>query len=254
MCPVGEENIDEADPGGPDRIAGAAGLVVRDRRFIVTDVAETRAHARLRRSLRGRISSCCWPTTSGAATSASRQRHQDPEPRLPRSERGRLEQFYVQPVCTPTRAALLTGRYPMRHGLQVGVVRPWSDHGLPLEERTMAERAARSRLCDGHCRQMAPRPREARLSADPSRVRPTVRPLQRRHRLLHPHTRRRLRLAQRRQGEPRRGLRHRSARESGGRVHQRARQVPAHVPLCALQRPAHPGAGARGLPCEVRSY
>src|SRR5262245_1622289 len=37
----------------------------------------------------------------------------------------RLEAFYVQPVCSPTRAALMTGRYPMRHGLQVGVVRPW---------------------------------------------------------------------------------------------------------------------------------
>lgn len=54
------------------------------------------------------------------------------------AERGvRLESFYVQPICTPTRAALLTGRYPMRLGLQVGVVRPWSTHGLPLDERTM---------------------------------------------------------------------------------------------------------------------
>jgi len=51
----------------------------------------------------------------------------------------RLEAFYVQPVCSPTRAALLTGRYPMRHGLQVGVVRPWAQYGLPLEERTLSQ-------------------------------------------------------------------------------------------------------------------
>src|SRR6476660_6293792 len=51
----------------------------------------------------------------------------------------RLEAFYVQPVCSPTRAAFMTGRYPMRHGLQVGVVRPWAQYGLPLEERTLAQ-------------------------------------------------------------------------------------------------------------------
>lgn len=49
----------------------------------------------------------------------------------------RLEHFYVQPLCSPTRAALMTGRYPMRHGLQVGVVRPWARYGLPLAERTL---------------------------------------------------------------------------------------------------------------------
>jgi arylsulfatase A-like enzyme len=27
----------------------------------------------------------------------------------------------------------------MRHGLQVGVVRPWAQYGLPLEERTLAQ-------------------------------------------------------------------------------------------------------------------
>lgn len=51
----------------------------------------------------------------------------------------KLDACYVLPVCSPTRAALLTGRYPLRHGLQVGVVRPWAQYGLPLEERTLAE-------------------------------------------------------------------------------------------------------------------
>lgn len=51
----------------------------------------------------------------------------------------RLDQFYVQPVCSPTRSSLMTGRYPMRYGLQVGVVRPWAQHGLPLGERTLAQ-------------------------------------------------------------------------------------------------------------------
>jgi arylsulfatase A-like enzyme len=51
----------------------------------------------------------------------------------------KLDAFYVQPVCSPTRAALMTGRYPMRHGLQVGVVRPWAQYGLPLDERTLAQ-------------------------------------------------------------------------------------------------------------------
>jgi len=33
----------------------------------------------------------------------------------------------------------MTGRYPIREGLQVGVIRPWADYGLPLQERTIAQ-------------------------------------------------------------------------------------------------------------------
>lgn len=51
----------------------------------------------------------------------------------------KLEDFYVLPVCTPTRAAFLTGRYPIRYGLQMNVLRPNSQYGLPLEERTVAQ-------------------------------------------------------------------------------------------------------------------
>lgn len=55
------------------------------------------------------------------------------------SEGAKLENFYVQPVCSPTRSSLMTGRYPMRYGMQVGVIRPWSTYGMSLEERTLAD-------------------------------------------------------------------------------------------------------------------
>jgi arylsulfatase A-like enzyme len=46
----------------------------------------------------------------------------------------RLEQFYAQPMCTPTRAALMTGRYPFRYGLQTAVIPSVSTYGLATEE------------------------------------------------------------------------------------------------------------------------
>jgi arylsulfatase A-like enzyme len=46
----------------------------------------------------------------------------------------RLEQFYAQPMCTPTRAALLTGRYPNRYGLQTIVIPSVSTYGLSTDE------------------------------------------------------------------------------------------------------------------------
>ena len=46
----------------------------------------------------------------------------------------RLEGFYAQPFCTPTRAALMTGRYPFRYGLQTAVIPSAHTYGLALDE------------------------------------------------------------------------------------------------------------------------
>ncbi|MGJ0620477.1 MAG: arylsulfatase B [Methylocystis sp.] len=51
----------------------------------------------------------------------------------------RLEGFYGQQVCTPARAALMTGRYPMRYGLQTLVIFPSHTYGLPTDERTLPQ-------------------------------------------------------------------------------------------------------------------
>ncbi|HSI14191.1 MAG TPA: arylsulfatase [Chthoniobacter sp.] len=50
-----------------------------------------------------------------------------------------LEQFYVQPMCTPTRAALMTGRYPFRYGLQTAVIPSVSGYGLDTSEWLMPQ-------------------------------------------------------------------------------------------------------------------
>ena len=49
-----------------------------------------------------------------------------------------LEHHYVQPVCSPTRSTLLTGRYPTRTGVY-SIVSPHAAWGLPLAERTHAD-------------------------------------------------------------------------------------------------------------------
>ena len=51
----------------------------------------------------------------------------------------KFTQFYVQPMCTPTRAALMTGRYPFRYGLQTIVIPGPAGYGLDTTEWLMPQ-------------------------------------------------------------------------------------------------------------------
>lgn len=55
-----------------------------------------------------------------------------------------LVRFYVTPICSPTRAGALTGRYPWRFGIWGGVCSPMARHGLPPAETTVPEILARA--------------------------------------------------------------------------------------------------------------
>lgn len=63
-----------------------------------------------------------------------------PTPRIDQftAEGLRLTQFLVEPSCTPSRAALMTGRYSIRSGLSLVAVKG-SPFSLPANEITMAE-------------------------------------------------------------------------------------------------------------------
>ena len=45
-----------------------------------------------------------------------------------------LTQFYAQPMCSQTRAAMLTGRYPLRTGMQTAVIPSGGLYGVPMDE------------------------------------------------------------------------------------------------------------------------
>ena len=50
-----------------------------------------------------------------------------------------LDRFYAAPICSPTRAALMTGRDPLKLGLAYSVIFPWSNFGVSPEEHFISE-------------------------------------------------------------------------------------------------------------------
>jgi arylsulfatase A-like enzyme len=50
-----------------------------------------------------------------------------------------MDNFYAQEVCSPSRASLLTGRYPLSIGMQYGMVSAIAEWGMPLGETTLPE-------------------------------------------------------------------------------------------------------------------
>ncbi|CAN0381301.1 unnamed protein product [Pylaiella littoralis] len=51
----------------------------------------------------------------------------------------KLSNYYSQPICTPARGSFMTGRYPVRLGMQYAIIFAGAPWGLPSEEKLLPE-------------------------------------------------------------------------------------------------------------------
>ncbi|XP_038133704.1 arylsulfatase J [Cyprinodon tularosa] len=52
----------------------------------------------------------------------------------------KLENYYVQPLCSPSRSQLMTGRYQIHTGLQHSIIRATQPNCLPVEDVTLPQK------------------------------------------------------------------------------------------------------------------
>jgi arylsulfatase I/J len=123
------ENVDQNGPGRRDILSGAAGFLAA-----VAGLSAMAPQARAQSAPRPHILYILADDLGHADVGFHGSDIATPNIDALARDGARLRQFYTQPLCTPTRAALMTGRYPLRYGLQTAVIPSGASYGLPIEE------------------------------------------------------------------------------------------------------------------------